>query len=72
MIRDTKTYTQDEIFLKEIELERWLIRVERAEAEYMNATSSDYISKTIVRDNIRGVYQMLERNLKTMRQKVQS
>lgn len=64
--------TQDEIFAKEIELARWSIRVEQAEQDYMNATSRNYISKAIVRSNIRDVYQGLERDLEIMRQGVGS
>lgn len=71
-IDPNKTFTQDEIFLKEIELERWAIRVEEAERAYMNATSSTYITTAVVRANMRDVYRWLEKDLKMMRERVRS
>lgn len=70
MIDKTRLYTQDEIFAKEIQLEAWAIRVEKAERAYMNAKSSNYVQKAIERGNIRDVYHHLKRELKAMRERV--
>lgn len=60
--------TQDEIFLKEIELERWRIRLENAKQEYDAATSRNYVNRAIVWANTKDIVNHLERRLETLRQ----
>lgn len=70
MIYQPRTYTQDEIFLKEIELERWRIRLEAAAKKYNNAMGHNYISAANEWCNIRGVFLGLEHTLEHMRKNV--
>lgn len=59
--------TQDDIFLKEIELERWRLRLEDAKQKYDTATSSNYVDRTIVWANVKEVFHHLERKLEALR-----
>jgi hypothetical protein len=59
--------TQDEIFLKEIELERWKLRLEEAKEKYDTAGSGNCVSRAIEWANIRDIYLYLEKKLEAMR-----